>query len=37
MPEAKTVITAKLIEFRQRVRSSNRSFRYSGTLRALEP
>ena len=37
MPEARTVIAAKLRAFRARVFSSKRSFRYSGTLRAFEP
>ncbi len=37
MPEAKTVMTAKVIELRPRVRSSNRIFRYSGTERAFDP
>ena len=37
MPEAKTVITAKVMELKARVRSSNRIFRYSGTERAFEP
>jgi len=37
IPEASTVITANRMAFSPRVFSSNRSFRYSGTDRALEP
>ena len=37
MPEESTVITAKVIALNPRVFSSKRSFRYSGTERALEP
>jgi len=37
MPEANTVITAKVIELKARVRSSKRNFRYSGTDRAFDP
>ena len=37
MPEAKMVMTAKEMALNPRVFSSNRSFRYSGTERALEP
>ena len=37
MPDEKTVITAKVSALKARVFSSNRSFRYSGTLRAREP
>ena len=37
MPEEKTVMTANEIALKPRVFSSKRSFRYSGTERALEP
>ena len=37
MPEEKTVITAKVKALKPRVFSSKRSFRYSGTERALLP
>ncbi len=37
IPDIANVITAKLMELKQRVRSSKRSLRYSGTLRAFEP
>ena len=37
MPEENTVIVAKVSALNARVFSSNRSFRYSGTLRAREP
>ena len=37
MPDENTVITAKVNALKPRVFSSNRSFRYSGTLRAREP
>jgi hypothetical protein len=36
MPEENTVITAKVSALKPRVFSSNRSFRYSGTLRAAD-
>ena len=34
---AMPVITANVMEFRQRTRPSKRMFRYSGTERALDP
>jgi hypothetical protein len=37
MPDENTVIAAKVIAFNPRVFSSNRNFRYSGTLRARLP
>ena len=37
IPEENTVIAAKVIALNARVFSSNRSFRYSGTLRARLP
>ena len=37
MPDENTVITANVTAFSARVFSSNRSFRYSGTLRARLP
>ena len=37
MPDENTVITANETALNARVFSSNRSFRYSGTERALEP
>ncbi len=37
MPDEKTVITANVTAFSARVFSSNRSFKYSGTLRARLP
>ena len=37
MPDEKMVMKANMIAFSPRVFSSNRSFRYSGTLRALLP
>jgi len=37
IPEEKTIITANEIALKQRVFSSKRSFRYSGTERAFEP
>jgi hypothetical protein len=37
IPEENTVIAANVIALNARVFSSNRSFRYSGTLRARDP
>jgi hypothetical protein len=37
MPDEKMVMTAKLNALKPRVFSSNRSLRYSGTDRALDP
>src|SRR5258708_11791180 len=37
IPDEKIVITANMMAFSPRVFSSNRSFKYSGTLRALLP
>ena len=37
MPDENTVIAANVSALKPRVFSSNRSFRYSGTLRAREP
>ena len=37
MPDEKTVMVANETAFSARVFSSNRSFRYSGTLRARLP
>lgn len=37
MPDENSVMAANEIAFRPRVFSSKRSFRYSGTERALEP
>ena len=37
IPDENTVITAKVSALNARVFSSNRSLRYSGTLRAREP